>query len=429
MTENKIDKEKLIDKICSSVIFSNSVFYSKILKYLYECYKKDKVPTEMEVAFDVFNKDKDFDPGHDTIIRVYFYRLRRKLKEYYKKEGKKDPLKITIPKGSYHIEFGDNSDNGGTDKNNPPQKYNKKYKIFRNATFILSFLVILALVYIIFNDVNVNNQKRISDISKNHKLWNTFFNNRYNSKVVVGDFFVFHEYDKTLDRDRRIQDYVINYEEQFTEFKRNHPNRDLDKWVLGELPHNSIFNIADLQRIFLSYDKEMDIDFTTEIDINYIKNKNVIYVGEFKNLRSLSDLIEPLPIEYETLPDWQGNFRYIDQDSSATLKARHDWDVNRYVVDLSILAKLPGLENENYIIVAGFGYNSQIKTIEMICHDEELKKFEQEIKEINGNIPKYYVSVFKITGFDRASCAAQLKWFYEIDKENYITQLTQGIAE
>lgn len=52
------------------------------------------------IARDVFSR-VNFDPATDTIVRTQAYRLRLKLQEYYRAEGKHDPIVIEIPKGHY----------------------------------------------------------------------------------------------------------------------------------------------------------------------------------------------------------------------------------------------------------------------------------------------------------------------------------------
>jgi len=105
---------------------------------------------------------------------------------------------------------------------------------------------------------------------------------------------------------------------------KSNPKKNIESWPLGELPHNSIYNIADLQPVLYSLNQKYEINFTSEIDINFIKNRNIIYVGEFKNLRSLSDLIAKLPVKYETLPWWHGTLTYPIKDSLVTLTTSHD---------------------------------------------------------------------------------------------------------
>lgn len=53
------------------------------------------------IAQDVFGKDDDFDPAMDAVVRVQAGRLREHLTSFYAGEGKDEPIRITVPKGTY----------------------------------------------------------------------------------------------------------------------------------------------------------------------------------------------------------------------------------------------------------------------------------------------------------------------------------------
>lgn len=59
------------------------------------------------VALEVFDRPKTFDPLVDPIVRMEAARLRDRLREYYQADGQNDPIGIGLPKGTYtpQIEF------------------------------------------------------------------------------------------------------------------------------------------------------------------------------------------------------------------------------------------------------------------------------------------------------------------------------------
>jgi hypothetical protein len=150
----------------------------------------------------------------------------------------------------------------------------------------------------------------------------------------------------------------------------------------------------------------------------------LIYIGEFKNLRVLWDLVSVLPIEIETLPWWHGKLTFQQEDSLTTVQTSRDWEKSRFVTDLGILTMLPGQNDENYIICAGFGYDAQIKIINMLGHYKSLLNLENQMKKRNGSVPAYFVLAFEIKGFDRASTTADLLFFSAIEKDDYLSALT-----
>src|SRR5579875_1995311 len=63
---------------------------------------------EFNIGVELYGRDPaTYDPRIDPVVRVDIGRLRTKLKEYYAAEGRNDPLRIELPKGSYAVAFHD----------------------------------------------------------------------------------------------------------------------------------------------------------------------------------------------------------------------------------------------------------------------------------------------------------------------------------
>ena len=60
------------------------------------------------IGIDVFERDADFDPQTNPIVRVEAGRLRRLLRNYYLGAGRSNPVRIRVPKGAYVAQFEDN---------------------------------------------------------------------------------------------------------------------------------------------------------------------------------------------------------------------------------------------------------------------------------------------------------------------------------
>lgn len=56
---------------------------------------------EYLIGLEVFDRREAFDPRVDSIVRVEARRLRYKLEEYYRTEGREDPIRVILRKGSY----------------------------------------------------------------------------------------------------------------------------------------------------------------------------------------------------------------------------------------------------------------------------------------------------------------------------------------
>ena len=56
---------------------------------------------ESVLGIEVFDRKPGYDPKVDPIVRVQAYRLRAKLADYYKTDGRGDAVRIDLPKGAY----------------------------------------------------------------------------------------------------------------------------------------------------------------------------------------------------------------------------------------------------------------------------------------------------------------------------------------
>lgn len=121
--EETIDHNEVLDvlyRILASREFEKAYRLRQLLEHLV---LKKNAGEESDlkgynIGLDVFEKNDDFDPDSDTIVRVQMVRLRRMVEHYYLTEGKDEKIVITIPKGQYVPLY--------TKNENPSQKANGK---------------------------------------------------------------------------------------------------------------------------------------------------------------------------------------------------------------------------------------------------------------------------------------------------------------
>src|SRR5262245_58265786 len=91
-----------LERILASDIFTRSERLSAFLRYVVEqtLNGQGSVLKEQVLGIELYGKDHAFDRTVDPIVRVDARRLRDKLREYYA-ESPRDPIVISLPKGSY----------------------------------------------------------------------------------------------------------------------------------------------------------------------------------------------------------------------------------------------------------------------------------------------------------------------------------------
>jgi serine/threonine-protein kinase len=92
-----------LDRVLSSPTFHQVDRLKRFLKFIVEeaaTGRGDQLK-EYVIGVQVFDKEAQFDPRTDPIVRVQARRLRARLLRYYREEGQGDEITIELPKGGY----------------------------------------------------------------------------------------------------------------------------------------------------------------------------------------------------------------------------------------------------------------------------------------------------------------------------------------
>ena len=107
-SDQKAIREQLV-RILNSGPFHQSQRRQRFLEYLVNetLAGRGERLKGYNVALEVFDRPETFDPTVDPLVRIEAARLREKLREYYGTDGQGDPIRISLPKGTYtpQIEF------------------------------------------------------------------------------------------------------------------------------------------------------------------------------------------------------------------------------------------------------------------------------------------------------------------------------------
>jgi hypothetical protein len=97
--------ESSVDRVLQSATFRNSPTSRRLLRYLADrslAGDADQLK-EYTIGVDAFSKPPDYDPRQDSTVRIQIGRLRQKLADYYRDEGKDDPFVVDLPKGHFSL--------------------------------------------------------------------------------------------------------------------------------------------------------------------------------------------------------------------------------------------------------------------------------------------------------------------------------------
>jgi adenylate cyclase len=94
-----------LERVLASRVFEQAARSSGFLRFVVEqtLVGQGERLKGYTIAMEVFGRPPEFDAQTDPLVRVEAGRLRRRLIEYYADEGRDDPVRLELPRGSYAV--------------------------------------------------------------------------------------------------------------------------------------------------------------------------------------------------------------------------------------------------------------------------------------------------------------------------------------
>jgi hypothetical protein len=403
----------IVNAVLNSREFKDSPVYRNLLSYLVNASFSKNIPKETTIAIDVFGKDPTFNSNKDSSVRYHIHTLRKKIDDYYRNEGKSEKIRLYIPVGHYEIKF--------VASDNPAFSGARRLRefFFRWEIFAVLALVGLSgfLASLQFRQSRSSPFSRASGlVDSDDPVWGPFFGNGYPISIILGDDFLMDEYNPEFGRYRQIRDWKIDSENDLNGFLIRYPKARLWKSEITDVPFGGIRNLADLLPVAYRFQNDVSLGLSSTLSLDDLRGRNLVYVGEFKNLRVLNKILFNTPVRFQYRPDERVFLLGSGNDTLETfhrIEAPYD-QLNKYNVDYSLLIKMPGFADENFMFVVGFGYGGRIERTKMLGNPDLRRKFVDEIIRRNKSVPKFFIALFEVQSIERTGFSNQLKVFREI---------------
>ncbi|WP_010521852.1 hypothetical protein [Aquimarina agarivorans] len=367
------EKRAIVYKISKSDSFLNAPTSISLLHYLFEATQNKNDLKEMVIALEFFGTK---DPG--TRVRVNVYNLRKKLNNYYEKEGANDACQLKIEKGQYKVTFEKN----GTNEIIPLVKTRSKKIISLSALCLIMGLVLF--------------MKIKSPVSS---IWKPFFSNAKKTNLIVGD--VFGVIGKTITGNKGwTRDYSINTVEQFYSFIDSHPTLkdSIAPPPYSYVNHTAVTGAVALANYFSSYDKGFNVRFSSKTSIEEIKAHNNIYIGSIKNENTFINLFNQAN-PYFKLKDSLLFFSNHPKLKDTVFKFPYRVDNE----ELAIVSKIKGYDATVQLL---FFSNHDIGINACVNYFSDKNKLSQFEKILGEGT--YFTAIFKVKGALRSDTNIEL---------------------
>lgn len=416
------ENELVLLKILKDPIFSSGELYQDLLRYLFQCYRQKYQPTETDIAIHVFGKNENFDPIEDTLVRVYFYRLRKKLKQYYEGPGNCDPVQLIIPKGHHYVNFVSVSSR------------QSKRKLLNSQPFVLGvILLLLTLTIVILSIQNhrlKNSRSMAGDFVPDNFIWTEFHENKLVTSIVIGELFSFYIHKKEYNHEWLIRDDQINSYNELITFLQGAEIKTSDVYLPGWdiVPKSSAINSQKISTLLSNVDIPLDIKITSEVTLEELNKNNLIFIGHFHNLKHLNQYLPNNHFKPSTdymvsqqHPERSIRIQTSEMDTLYHLTF-HYGETSALNSDYVLVSKVPGPNNNVFLFIVSFLPLGRIETVKLLTENDLLKRLETEIRSIREDITPYFEMLIEVKGIEDKGFETRVKHFIPLSSEYKIYQ-------
>jgi hypothetical protein len=349
----------------------------RLFDFLLQRSLEGRVPKEIEIAQEVFDKSTDFDMMLDASVRVYIHRLRRKLTEHYARIPA-EADRISIPLGEYRLVLATaatavvvEEEEADVPEPMPLVAPSPPRRISRFWLVVVAFALINALGWAYYVGRIPTEVRPLLT-----KLWKPIIQNGRPTAIALGDYYIFGESDDSVTVPRLVRDFTINSRADLDSYLMLNPDK-VGRYVdlnLNYLPTGLGPALGSLVPIVngAAYPTGLRTRITNMSDLepNILKNANIVYLGFLSGLGPLQ-----APLFRASGFKVGSNFdELIDKASGRRFKS--DWgsvvDGKVPQRDYGYIASLPGPSGNRIVVIAGTRDPAVIQMAEIAADEQQL---------------------------------------------------------
>ena len=356
-----------VDRILASALFRRSHKLAAFLKFICEQQQLGKAETinEQLIGTEVFGRTEGYHMGEDSIVRSQARFLRQRLDEYYATEGHDEPVRLTIPKGSYvpEFHFREVVESGAlkveavgspgvapANAEVPGLEVGERPRAGRRAVFVMISVGIVCVASFLAWHFRLAAANKGTP-SVETRFWTSVFDPQRTEIVVPAD--------SSLILTEELSGKHVDPSDYMT---RKYLSEPAPPGMAG--PWNAIINsqytnIADvnvvsrLERLPEAAGGKVRIRFARNLSLKELKESNAILIGSARANPwvTLFNSFGRLQVDY----DWQSHTNYVsNRTPGAGEQARYEelGDVQQHTA-YGVVAYLPSLDGEGSALLVG----------------------------------------------------------------------------
>jgi len=425
---------QLVERILANRDFQRSPRLSDFLRHVCQLTLdgSEDVISEQYLGEVLFGRAPGYDSTSDTIVRSHALRLRRRLENYFQRDGKSESLRLVIPRGGYVPLFipasysmdavpdkgrdtpthSDLSSEGPLDRGShsigPPATGLPNLASVEQPPFpglmtilnryrivlTLSLCGVLGLIVLVIYQWQTLRILRTHEYrDRNHPLWSRLFNAEEPTQIVLGDsgLVLFHAASRQY---VSLHDYVNNdFSKELPYVQHTEPQFAL---FLAGRRYTSLTDAMATVRLLRLPEARPDrtiVSFSRDMHLDDFKSGNIVMIGaqEADPWVELFERQMDFVFSIDT-PDKHAVFldRHPLKGESAIYSPEQDGPNQIYAV----IAFLPNLTGTgNVLLLEGSNMAGTEAAVDLVMDDQRLIPILRGIQQRDGTLPHFEMMI------------------------------------
>lgn len=425
--------KEVLQRILQSKYFSNAPKKRKFVQLICNYYWQGRADelNEYLIGREVFDRGDDYNPAADPIVRVGAHDVRKKLEQYYLKEGADDSVRLMIPIGSYVPVFVQTSPpilsaspeylqevpalvnkSAEFSPQTPPLQlataptYNLKRWIWiLGAITTVLFVCVLILFWVNRRLVQQGSIGKSADPSQLGLVWNSFLQNTQPVLFVLSNPIVHRSVNnsdpevitsKGIELNKEQADFLVGLAGNRLPTKLDSPIKLIPSantyTGIGEA-----IGVFRLTQLLQRAGEETKLKQSRNVSPEDFRDYDVILLGSvYAN-------------QWAQSPSIKENFVYsrratIENLNPLTGEAREykptfDEKTGSLLEDYALISVTPGVSGTNNVmLLAGIYSEGTQAAVEYVTDKNNLQEMSRKLEEMFGNssAPKYYQALLQV---------------------------------